>query len=246
MKAIIIDDDKASVEVLAELLKKHDEIELAGTADNGTQGIALVRKVQPDLLFLDVEMPDMSGLDFLSRMGDITQNTCQIVIYTAYSRYMLPAFRGKAFDFLLKPADSRELQQIIQRFLIEHDNENSGKDAPTEQSDKLLLYVNTTDFRVVNINDIGMFQYNHELRLWEAFIIGHQESIRLKRSTNNESLLAIDPRFVQVNQRHIINIDYLMEVTDGVCRFYPPFDKYDKIDVRRTYRKRLTERFNAL
>lgn len=245
MKVIIIDDDKTSVEVLADLLKNYDEIELAGVADNGTQGIALVKKTQPDLLFLDVEMPDMSGLEFLSKMGDITQKKCQVVIYTAYSRYMLPAFRGKAFDFLLKPADTRELQQIIQRFLIEYDND-SNRIVPTELSNKLLLYVNTNDFRVANINDIGLFQYNHELRLWEAFVIGHKENIRLKRATNNESLLALDKRFVQVNQGHIINIDYLMEVTDGVCRFYPPFDRNDQVKVGRTFRKKLTERFNAL
>ncbi len=243
MKVIIVDDDKASVELLAKLLEAYDNVTLAGTAHKAMEGITLVKEKQPDLLFLDVEMPDMTGLEFLGQMNNILQKVCRVVIYTAHERYMLPAFRGKAFDVLLKPASAEELRKVMQRYYIEEVPPHAQRQ---KDPDKLLLYVNAQDFRVVNISDVCLFQFNHELRIWEVLVAGRKEPVRLKRSVNNESLLAMDHRFVQVSQKHVINIDYLMEVDDGICRFYPPFDQIDFVKVGRTFRKQLTEHFAAL
>lgn len=245
MKVVIIDDDATSIEALVKKLEAYDDITVGGTANNGIRGINVVREEQPDLLFLDVEMPDMSGLEFLDRMDRIMQKPCKVVIYTAHDIYMLPAFRGKAFDFLLKPIDDAELQKVVQRYYIEAHSplqDTSGQ----KDAEKLLLYVNATDFRVVNIRDVGLFQYNHDLRVWEVLVAGRDVPVRLKRSTNNDSLLTMDSRFVQVSQRHIININYLMEVNDSICRLYPPFDHLTDVKVGRTFRKKLTERFCAL
>ena len=246
MKTVIIDDEKSAIEALSKKLRKYEEIDIAGTADNGTRGILLVKELQPDLLFLDIEMPDMSGLDFLEQMGQLTHKHCKVVIYTAHSNYMLQAFRGRAFDFLQKPIDDKELSKIIQRCYMEEEEEPAETTACTKEKEKLLFYTNATDFRVVNIRDVGIFRYNHELRIWEVVAAGREEPIRLKRTANNEALMAIDPRFVQVSQKYIININYLMEVSDNTCRFFPPFDGIDYVTVGRVYRKQLIERFNAL
>ena len=69
-----------------------------------------------ELLFLDVELPDMTGIEFLERMNGAADGACHVVMYTAYADYMLPAFRNKAFDFLLKPVDEGELDTIMRRF----------------------------------------------------------------------------------------------------------------------------------
>lgn len=245
-KVIIIDDDAASIETLALKLEKYEDLELAGTANNGVKGIGLVKTVQPDLLFLDVELPDISGIEFLLQIRNIMSSSCKVVVYTAHSSYMLPAFRGKAFDFLLKPVDDQELQKILQRFFLEREQPDIKSECQDKNNEKLLFYENATDFQLVNIRDVGLFQYNHELRVWEVLVAGKDEPIRLKRSANNETVVNMDSCFVQVNQRFIININYLMEVNDGVCLFYPPFDKIDYVKVGRTFRKQLTDRFSAL
>ena len=170
-------------------------------------------------------------------------------MYTAFSHYMLPSFRNRAYDYLMKPIDDEELDLIIGRVLSA--SQNDGKETaenilPKEQNGKLLFYTNMVDFRVVHIKDIGLFQYNHEQRIWEVVIAGMQQPLRLKRNTNNDNLLTLDSRFVQVSQRFIININYLMEVSDNICRLFPPFDKIDYIKTGRLYRKRLIERFNSL
>ncbi len=245
MKVVIIDDDQASIEQLVKKLETYDNITLAGTAANGTQGALLVNKEQPDLLFLDVELPDLSGIEFLDKIKSNMNAPCKVVVYTAHSSYMLQAFRNRAFDFLMKPIDDEELSKIIQRACLDTDG-STNMTISRKDNEKVLLYVNANDFRVVNINDIALFQFNHDLRCWEVLAAHRDQPIRLKRSANNDTLVNIDARFVQVNQRYIININYLMEVNDGVCQLYPPFDHLDYVKIGRTFRKQLTERFNAL
>ena len=246
MKVIIIDDEPSDIEALTRKLAEYEEVELRGTADNGLKGISLVKKEQPDLLFLDVELPDMSGLDFLGQIDHIQQKACRVVVYTAHSQYLLPAFRSRAFDFLLKPIDEDDLKKIMQRCLIEHAPQTTFEHEVKKDPEKLILYTNATDFRIVNTNDVGVFQYNHDLRVWEVVVAGREAPIRLKRSANNDTLVALDPRFIQVSQKFVVNINYLMEVLDSTCLFYPPFDKIDYVKVGRLFRKKLLERFCSL
>lgn len=250
MKAIIIDDDTAAIDILANKLQAYEDIHVVGMATNGKSGINLTKNCSPDILFLDVELPDMSGVEFLEQMNEVLKGWCQVIMYTGHDGYMLPAFRNNAFDYLLKPIDDSELEKIIRRLYANKSKIKSPFETgivKQQNSDgKLLFYTNTVDFRLVHIRDIGMFQYNHDQRVWEAVVAGRKDPIKLKRSVNNESLLTIDNRFIQVSQRYVININYLLEVNDNFCRLYPPFDKLDYIKVGRLFRKKLIERFNTL
>ena len=247
MKVVIIDDEPASIEALQHELAKYDDVTVSATANTGLRGISLIRNEAPDLLFLDVELPDLSGLDFLEQMDQVSNGHTRVVIYTAHSSYMLPAFRNKAFDFLLKPIDPAELQKVMQRCMLEpYTMTTPTGTGSLKDREKVILYTNATDFRVVDMRDIGLFQYNHELRVWEVVVTGRTEPLRLKRSVNNETLTAIDQRFVQVSQRFIININYLMEVSDSHCLFYPPFDAIGYVKVGRKFRKKLIEQFSTL
>ena len=90
---------------------------MKGTARNGKQGKKLIAKVQPDLLFLDVELPDMTGMELLQEIRDSVSWNMRIVFYTAYDKYMIQAIREAAFDYLLKPFEEQELRDILARFV---------------------------------------------------------------------------------------------------------------------------------
>lgn len=256
MRVAIIDDNRQAAQSLADKLRAYDGVSIVGEALNGTDGLALIRDRRPDVLFLDVELPDLSGLDFLDLMERIDGGECRVVMYTAYDRYMLPAFRHRAFDFLVKPVDDAELRTVMRRLcLAPHRTRPEETARPATQTDaaiqqrgdgKYLLYTGTADFRLVDVRDIGVFTYNHDLRQWEVSVSGCAEPIRLRRTVNSDALLALDDRLVRVSQRHIINLAYLLEVVDNVCRFYPPFDTVSDVKVGRFFRKKLIDRFCSL
>lgn len=248
MNAIIIDDTPAAVSNLADKLQKYPETHVVATAATGKEGLALVRKHKPELLFLDIELPDMTGIELLESLNDVSDHYCHVVIYTAYNDYMLPAFRNKAYDFLLKPIDDGELETVMRRFQNEATDTRrlpQHADMPHPSDGKLLFYTNSVDFRLVHIRDICLFSYDHDVRVWTVVCAGCDKPLRLKRNVTKESLLSVDSRFIQVSQRHIINMNYLLEVRDNVCRFYPPFDDIETVKVGRFFRRKLINSFNS-
>lgn len=148
---------------------------------------------------------------------------------------------------LLKPIDEEDLATIMHRlthedvFVLHPDESNCRK-----QNSKFLFYTNTLDFKLIDKRDIGLFQYNHEQRCWEVVVAGSKKTIRLKRNIKSEALLDLSDQFVQINQKFIINMDYLIEVVDNICHFYPPFDAIDYVKVSRVYRRKLIDHFHSL
>lgn len=249
MKTIIIDDDKASIDTLTKKLKNYNDIELCGSTGTCSTGIHLAAETNPEVIFLDVELPDLSGLEFLVQLDNIVKGWCQVIMYTGHPGYMLPAFRLNAFDYLMKPVDERELKSVITRLRERHLRDESPLHTFASSNinrDKVLLYTSTSDFRLVHIQNICAFQYNHEIRQWEVIIAGMTDPLRMKRGIKCEAILNIAPQFVQVSQKAIVNVDYLLEVADNTCVFYPPFERVQNITVGRHYRKALTEKFNSI
>lgn len=249
MKVLIIDDSSTATEILSQKLKQFSDIEIVGMAYNGENGLKAAKETKPELVFLDIELPDMSGLTILEQLNSILTEWCQIVMYTGHHNYMLPAFRSNAFDYLMKPIDDNELQEVMKRVYANYQNGVSTSISgliKQKTDEKILFYTNTADFKLVHIQDICVFQYNSETRVWEVIVACSKDPIKLKRNINNESLLALDKRFIQVSQRFIININYLLEVRNNTCYFYPPFDSIVHVKVGKVYRKKLTERFSSL
>ncbi|HCD78116.1 MAG TPA: hypothetical protein DEQ27_07480 [Prevotella sp.] len=244
MKAIIIDDDKRAIDDLADKLKECSDVELMATTSDASFGLKMLKTEIPDLLFLDVEMPEMSGIDFLKEMERMNI-WCHVIVTTSYSIHMLPAFRHDAFDFLTKPIDVAELKTAIERVRKDLDSprRTTVADEGQAKSGFLLCYTNTEDFQLVNVSNIGLFRYNGDVRSWEVVIANQKLPVKLKRDVTNKDLLALDSRFIQVSQKFIVNINCLLKVRDNICVFNPPFESIDYVKVGRLYRKRLVDRF---
>ena len=113
MKAIIIDDENSSHQVLTGLLAdNHPGIEVIGSAYNVKEGLGLLASFTPDLVFLDIEMPDGTGFELLS---NIPKPNFQVIFITAYNKYAISAIRSGAIDFLVKPVVSTELEKSLLR-----------------------------------------------------------------------------------------------------------------------------------
>lgn len=111
MKALPIDDERLARLELRRLLAGHPEVEIAGEARGGEEALALIPKLAPDLIFLDIQMPGMSGFDLLERLEELPQ----VIFTTAYDEYALKAFEVNALDYLLKPVAPARLAAALAR-----------------------------------------------------------------------------------------------------------------------------------
>jgi two-component system, LytTR family, response regulator len=113
IKAIVIDDEKHCVDSLSTDLAKYcKSVELCGSCYSAKEAIQAIRKIKPDLIFLDVEMPWMNGFEMLEVLGDINFG---IIFTTAFDQFAAKAFRISAIDYLLKPIDSEDLKSAVKK-----------------------------------------------------------------------------------------------------------------------------------
>jgi two-component system LytT family response regulator len=111
MKALIVDDERLARVELQRLLGAHPEVEIVGEARDGNEACDLVRKLSPDLLFLDIQMPGMTGFEVLEALDDVPQ----VIFTTAYDEYAIKAFEVNALDYLMKPIAPARLAAALAR-----------------------------------------------------------------------------------------------------------------------------------
>ena len=111
LRALAIDDEAGSIKALEWELKLFtDQVELVGSTQDPEQGLALLKELDPDLLFLDIEMPGMNGFELLQSAGPVR---AQVIFTTAYDKFAVRAFEVSALDYLLKPVDEEELGRVM-------------------------------------------------------------------------------------------------------------------------------------
>jgi len=113
IRALIVDDEKPARRRLAELLGREPDIEVTGEARDGREAVDLVRAQSPDLMFLDIQMPDLDGFGVLSSLEPEQQPVT--VFVTAYDRYAIQAFEAHAIDYLLKPFSDQRFEGALRR-----------------------------------------------------------------------------------------------------------------------------------
>ena len=121
MRALIIDDERLARNELNRLLEKFPEIEVVGEASNGEEAIEKIEELNPDLVFLDIQMPGMTGFEVLEHLHVVPN----VIFVTAYDEYALKAFEVNALDYVLKPVELTRLEKAIEKVFVEAKPKNS-------------------------------------------------------------------------------------------------------------------------
>src|ERR1017187_8072232 len=119
IRAVIIDDERLARNELKKLLQEFPEIEIIAEAANANEGIEKIDSLNPDLIFLDIQMPGKTGFDMLAELDKAPD----VIFTTAYDDYALKAFEVNALDYLLKPVEPRRLADALQKLQVEEDKE---------------------------------------------------------------------------------------------------------------------------
>ncbi len=245
LTAFIVDDEPAAFTTLAEDLKQMPEFGNVHTFSNYTEAMLPLLEIQPDVLFLDVEVPGHTGLDFLDSIRSKINFKFHVVFYSAFSHYMLDAIRQSAFDFLLKPYKKDELRTIVNR-IVETDSEaESGNFGTFHTADIRKLAIQTvSELLLINPEQMLMFNYVSAQRSWELTLTDLTTHV-LRKSIAADDILAMDSSLTRVSNTGIININYLAAIENSTqrCRFCPPFDNMQMTASRRYFSK-LKERLD--
>ena len=115
ISALLVDDEQLAADELAYLLKQHPDIEILTTAANGLDAIKLIEDLEPDLVFLDVQMPGLDGMSVLRQLREKDVPLPHFIMATAFDQYAVDAFRWEALDYLLKPIEAERLAIALDR-----------------------------------------------------------------------------------------------------------------------------------
>lgn len=219
IRAIIIDDEENNIANLQDLLQNYSpEVEVCETAQSASEGIAKIKSKQPDLVFLDVQMPGGNGFDMLEALSPIN---FQVIFVTAFDQYAIRAIRFCAIDYLMKPLDILDLQQAVQRAIqnlqettpiqapqqfIENRNQAPGKIKIGLPTAERILFVELNEI----VRCVGESNYTH------VHLINGERILISKTLKEFDELLA-DKGFARVHQSHLIHLKYVrsFEKNDG-------------------------------
>jgi len=207
--AIIIDDERLARNELKKMLAHHPEIEIIGEAANADEGLRLINEMNPDLIFLDVQMPVKTGFDLLQELEKLPT----VIFTTAYDEYAIRAFEVNALDYLLKPIDPKRLSDAVQKFLAIDDKEMLF----SENRSEIRLSLSESDQVFVKDGEKCWFVKLAEIRLFESVgnyarvFFGPNKPLILKSLNSLEERL--DPRtFFRANRKHIVNLRMIERV----------------------------------
>jgi two-component system LytT family response regulator len=211
VKAIIIDDEKMARNLLKGMLEEYcEDVEVLETCNDLPSGVKAIRKLKPNLVFLDIEMPRYSGLELLDFFEDAEINF-SIVFTTAYNQYAIQAFKLSAIDYLLKPIESAELEKSVERFkknILKTDYSILKENLKGNQEQKLAIStINSVKF--VELSQIVFFKA--EGAYTDVYLLDEKKLTVSKGLKHFEDLLKDNSKFFRCHKSFVINTDYITE-----------------------------------
>lgn len=200
MKAIIIDDERLARQELRNLLAAHKEIEVVAECANAEQAKEKISELNPDVIFLDIQMPGKTGLELLEDISALPE----VVFVTAYDEYAIRAFEINALDYLLKPVQPQRLAETIKKLLNKEVGEKQENDTPLNDNDQVF----------VKDGEKCWFVSLQNIRLFESegnYVRVYFDTFRplILRSLNSLETRLPEKSFFRASRKHIINLKWV-------------------------------------
>jgi two-component system, LytTR family, response regulator len=204
MKAIIVEDSRLARNEIVQMLKKHPEIEIIGQAENINVAKQKIEALNPDFIFLDINMPGGDGFELLEKLQDCPQ----VIFTTAYDEYAIKAFEYNALDYLLKPINPKRLQQALDKMQLKLlDRPEKAADAEKPLGQKLFVKDGERCW-LIKIADIRYFESCGNY----ARIYFDKNKPMIYKSLNKIEERINPELFVRTSRQYIVNINYIAEI----------------------------------
>ena len=212
LKTLIIDDEKNAREAIAKIAEQYcDNISIIGYAEDVESGVKAIKKYNPDLVLLDIKMPDGTGFDILQQIDNINFST---IFITAFNEYAIKAFKFSAIDYLLKPIDVDEFKSAIEKVekAKEQQNTKLKLDVFLENINniskevKKIILKTSDSIHLINVNEILRCESDGN---YTKFYFTNQSPIMVSKNLKEYYDMLKDYQFFRPHQSHIININFI-------------------------------------
>ena len=209
MKAILIDDEPLSREIIKAYLKKYEQVTVVEECNDGFEGVKAIQQHKPDLIFLDIQMPKINGFEML----ELIENPPAVIFITAFDEYAIRAFESNAIDYLLKPFSEDRFKKAMEKWM--------GKSISTESTHKVLEEVSRnplqqnrvvvktgTKVKIIPLHEIHYFEADDD---YVKVVTNDGQYLKNKTMQFYESTL--DPhQFVRVHRSYIVHINQITRI----------------------------------
>lgn len=217
MKAILVDDEKNALEMLEWMLQKNcPQVEILAMCDSPLDGLEKIKTLKPDVIFLDIEMPQLNGFDLLERLG---KHESDVIFTTAYNQFAIKAFKVCALDYLLKPIDPEDLKAAVQKAT------NKKNKVSQEQLDLLLSYMKPEKPKSKRIaltaSDHLIFVETEKIIYCESdsnytiFFLSDGQKVIVSKTLKDVEEILDGSDFFRVHASYLINMKHVSKFTRG-------------------------------
>jgi two-component system LytT family response regulator/two-component system response regulator LytT len=253
LSTIVVDDEQLACDELSFLLKDFPEVDVIATGSNGLQAVELIRAMEPELVFLDVNMPGLDGMGVVRQLRELGMELPHFIFVTAYDQYAVEAFRLEALDYLLKPVDKVRLAESVERarrFVQERKTPEAPGSAvipvsqppQTSPRSKLAVRCNNRHF-IVDANEVIYATIDNGLITLVTTNLGGHSNYR----TIADLQAALDrDQFWRVHRSYLVNINRIKEVVPWFKSSYQlrmDDKKHTEVPVSRVQTRKLRELF---
>lgn len=212
LRAVIVEDEKRSRETLTGLLKLYcKNLEVVGEAENVREGISIIQQKNPDVVFLDIQMPDGSGFKLLEQ---IKQIKFDVIFTTAYDQFAIKAIRYSALDYLLKPIFPNDLVNAVKKAeknkQLQKSNENikvllENINLPPAESPKIILST-SEKINIVKVDEIVRCESDN---YYTMFYFTNGKRLLVSKTLKEQEELLSEHNFIRPHKSHLINVKYI-------------------------------------
>ncbi len=212
MTAVILDDEVRGSKLLQQKLSAYtNQLEVVAIYNDPLEALANIREVNPDVLFLDVEMPELDGFQFLEKLGSIS---FEVIFVTAYNSYTLNALRINALDYLLKPVADDELAAAVKRLTTQLSQKQALKANPARRlpyNNKVALSTAEGVYLIKKEDIIRVEAMSN----YSVFFLTENKKIMVSKTLKEFEAVLDDIFFLRVNRSAIINLEYVTKYRKG-------------------------------